>query len=78
MKEKLKYKFLYIIPLHCSKFYKYFLFCCAQGRHFFCNIECSTGTFLSEGGILKETAFFQKSLFTELSFSIATVFSAKI
>ena len=35
MKKKLKYNFLHITPFHYSKFCDSFLFCCAQGCHFF-------------------------------------------
>ena len=54
MKEKLKYNFLYIIPLHYSKFYNYFFLCCAQGRHFFVAPSVQRKTILSTGAKLKK------------------------
>ena len=97
MKEKLKYNF-YIISLHFSQFYNFFLFffyffiiiittfliCCAQGRHLFCNTDCSTEAISSGVGEnfkqvpLKKKKRFYKVVFTELPFCIATVFNAKI
>ena len=35
MKNKLKYNFLHIIPLHYSTFYNGFLLCCSLSCHFF-------------------------------------------
>ena len=43
MKKKLKYNLLHIIPLYYSKFYKFFLLCCAQGCRFFVIPSVQTG-----------------------------------
>ena len=85
MKEKLKYNFLHVIPLHYSKFYNYFLLCCGQGCHVFAIPNVQTGTpeshFVKGGTIFKNKSFFKKAFFKkfmELPFRIATVFSEKI
>ena len=71
MKEKLKYNFLCIISLHCSKFYNCFSLYCAQGSHFFCNTKCSTKAILS-GPVTKLKIFHR-----EFPFCIAIIFSKK-
>ena len=69
MKEQLKYNFLSIIPLHCSKFYNCFSFYCAQGCHFFCNTKCSTEPILSGRGTKLKKVFIESFHFVSQSFS---------
>ena len=69
MKEKLKYNFLSIIPLHCSKFYNCFSLHCAQGCYFFCNTKCSTKAILSGRGTKLKKVFIESFHFALPSFS---------
>ena len=80
MKEKVKYNFLHIIPLHYSKFYDFFLQCCAQGRRLFVIPSDQTGAsenhFVKGDKNLKKGTLFFKKVFAELHF-ISQQFSAQ-